>query len=240
MNNVAVLQNVTKTYIMGETRLDALKNITLEFAAGEYCAIMGPSGSGKSTFLNITGCLDRPTSGKYILGGEDVSELDDNELSELRCKYLGFIFQSYNLIAQLSVLENIEVPMFYRGVPHHEARERSTELAEKVGLADRLHHRPHELSGGQQQRVAIARALANDPLVLLADEPTGNLDSATEKEILEMLGELNELGKTIIVVTHDESVAECARRVVTLHDGEVVSDVRNGPPPRAQEQPVFA
>jgi putative ABC transport system ATP-binding protein len=224
MSAVLRTAGLTKEYHLGGEVVRALRGIDLSIARGEYVAVMGPSGSGKSTLLNIIGCLDRPTAGKYFLGEEDVSELDDDALSEIRSRHLGFIFQSYNLIAQLNVLENIEVPLFYQGVSPQEGRRRARELAELVGLEDRLGHRPTQLSGGQQQRVAIARALANDPLVVLADEPTGNLDSATEEEILQILGELNGRGKTIIMVTHEDRIAHVTSRVIRLRDGLVISD----------------
>lgn len=221
---IAEVRNLVKQYYMGHVVVQALNGISIRFEEGDYCAIMGHSGSGKSTLLNLLGCLDRPTSGSYLLGGADVSQLDDDDLSDIRSQRLGFIFQSYNLIAQLTVLENIEVPLFYQGWPAHESRERGEALAELVGLADRMRHRPAELSGGQQQRVAIARSLANDPIIILADEPTGNLDSGTEREILSILNDLNSQGKTLIVVTHEPEIANTARRIVTLQDGQVVSD----------------
>jgi putative ABC transport system ATP-binding protein len=223
---VAEVVDVWRTYRLGDTEVHALSDVNLTFGEGEYVAIMGPSGSGKSTLLNLLGCLDRPSRGKYLLGGNDVSQLDDDALSLERSRRLGFIFQNYNLIPQLDVLENVEVPMFYAGRPEREARERARELAELMGLEHRLHHRPTELSGGQQQRVAIARALANDPLVLLADEPTGNLDSKTGEEILGLLDKLHGEGKTIVVVTHDPHVAARADRVVRMRDGKVESDER--------------
>jgi putative ABC transport system ATP-binding protein len=188
---------------------------------------MGPSGSGKSTILNMLGCLDRPTSGSYWLGDRDVAMLEDDELSDIRGQRIGFIFQSFNLIAQLTVLQNIEVPMFYQGVPRHDRHPRARELAEMVGLGDRLAHKPTQLSGGQRQRVAVARALVNDPLILLADEPTGNLDSATSLEILELFGKLHQRGRTLILVTHDDKIARRAERVVSLRDGLIDSDVTN-------------
>jgi len=221
---IAEVVDLQKIYLLGNVEVQALRGVSLAFQEGEYCAIMGPSGSGKSTILNIIGCLDRPTSGQYLLGGEDVSRMSDDELSEVRSLSLGFIFQSYNLIPQLSVVENIEVPLFYQGMSLRLRRKRSRELAEMVGLGDRTRHRPTELSGGQQQRVAIARALANDPLVVLADEPTGNLDSTTGEEIMAILSDLHREGKTIIVVTHDEIVAASTDRIIRLMDGEVVSD----------------
>jgi len=216
---IAEVKDLVKTYYIGEVTVRALRGITVSFNEGDYVAIMGPSGSGKSTMLNMLGCLDRPTSGEYLLGGEDISGFSDDELSDVRSKRLGFIFQSYNLIAQLTVLENIEVPLFYQGVSPIDCRKKSIELAGMVGLADRGGHRPRELSGGEQQRVAIARSLANDPLILLADEPTGNLDTEKEEEIMDLLDGLNKAGKTIIVVTHEESVAEHTGRTVRFKDG---------------------
>jgi putative ABC transport system ATP-binding protein len=188
---------------------------------------MGPSGCGKSTLLNLLGCLDRPSEGHYRLGGDDTAQMNDDQLSAIRGKRLGFIFQSYNLIQQLTVLENIEVPLYYQGRPEAECRAISTELASRVGLEQRLHHRPFELSGGQQQRVAIARALVNDPLVILADEPTGNLDSTSGAEILKIFDNLNRNGKTLILVTHDPGIAKHCSRTIRLRDGEVESDVRH-------------
>jgi putative ABC transport system ATP-binding protein len=221
------LDQVRKTYQMGPVTVEALRGVTLELQAGEYISVMGPSGCGKSTLLNLLGCLDRPTSGRYLLGDTDVSTLDDDSLSAIRGSRIGFVFQSYNLIQQLTVLENIEVPLFYQGVPEDECRERAAQLAALVGLDARLLHRPFELSGGQQQRVAIARALVNDPLFVLADEPTGNLDSVSGAEILKVFDELNQQGKTLVLVTHDEKIASHARRTVRLRDGQVETDRRN-------------
>lgn len=225
-SSVARLDHVSKTYRMGEVTVHALQDISLDFRAGESVSVMGPSGGGKSTLMNVLGCLDPPTSGQYHLGERDVSFLSDDELSEIRGMHLGFIFQSYNLIQQLTVLENIEIPLFYRGRSEYESREISTALAERVGLGDRVHHRPYELSGGQQQRVAIARALANDPLVILADEPTGNLDSSTGDEILDLFDELHEQGKTVIMVTHSEEIAQRSARIIRLRDGMLIDDAR--------------
>jgi putative ABC transport system ATP-binding protein len=222
------LQNVRKRYRMGDAIVNALDGITLDIMPGEYVAIMGASGCGKSTLLNLLGCLDQPTEGDYLLGGENVSHLEDDVLSKTRGKKLGFIFQSYNLIQQLTVLENIEVPLYYQGLPPHESREIAVRLASQVGLHDRLDHRPSELSGGQQQRVAIARSLANDPIVILADEATGNLDSKSGDEILGIFEELNRLGKTLIFVTHDPRMADRVSRVIRLHDGLVVEDRPGG------------
>jgi putative ABC transport system ATP-binding protein len=226
MSLVAAVRNLSKVYCKPGTSVEvaALRSINLEFVEGQYTAIMGASGSGKSTLMNVLGCLDRPTSGEYILGDEDISRLDDDRLSEIRSKRIGFIFQQFNLIQQLTVLENLEVPMFYIGVPPAERRERAMALAEKVGLGGRVHHRPMELSGGQQQRVCIARALVNDPLIVLADEPTGALDSKTGQQILELFDELVAGGRTIILVTHDPGVARRCSRVIQLHDGIVVRD----------------
>ena len=204
---IVAIENLSKVYQLGSFELFALRGLDLSIEQGEYVAIMGPSGSGKSTLLNVLGCLDTPTSGTYQLAGDDVSRLDDDELSKIRGTQIGFIFQSYNLIAQLNVIENIEVPMYYQGFSEHDSAERAKELATMVGLGGRLTHRPSELSGGEQQRVAIARALANEPLIILADEPTGNLDSESGSEIMNILDDLNKRGRTLIIVTHDDHIA---------------------------------
>jgi putative ABC transport system ATP-binding protein len=222
-----------KEYQMESVTVRALQGVTLTVEEGDFVALMGPSGSGKSTLLNLLGCLDRPTGGYYFLGDEDVSEMNDDQLSEVRSRYIGFIFQSYNLLPQYTVVENIEVPLLYQsGRLNEETRQRCIDLAGLVGLGDRLSHRPMQLSGGQQQRVAIARALVNDPHVILADEPTGNLDSKTSDEIMLLLAKLNRLGKTIIMVTHENDIAAWAQRVVRMRDGLIESDERNhqGPP----------
>ncbi len=224
--SIVRLESVEKTYRMGPVTVQALRGVSLQINAGDYVSIMGPSGCGKSTLLNVLGCLDRPSAGRYFLGPDDVSNLNDRDLSDIRGARLGFIFQSYNLIQQLTVVENIEVPLFYQGCGEEEMRARAVELARLVGLEERLEHKPFELSGGQQQRVAIARALVNDPLVILADEPTGNLDSVSGQEILKVFDDLNRRGKTIILVTHDEEVARHSHRAVRLRDGLVDSDVR--------------
>lgn len=215
------LSEVHKIYQMGTQQVNALAGVSIQFNKGDYWAIMGPSGSGKSTMLNILGCLDHVTKGRYTLEGNDVNNLDDDQLSQIRLKYLGFVFQSFNLIPQLTVQRNIELPLYYLGWDAHKSTERAKELAESVGLGERLDHKPTELSGGQMQRVAIARALANDPPVLLADEPTGNLDTATGEQILQLLTELNQRGKTIIMVTHEPDVAERAGRHLHMLDGKI-------------------
>jgi len=233
---VVEVVDLVKDYYMASV-VHVLKGLNLRVEEGDFVALMGPSGSGKSTLLNILGCLDRLSGGHYILAGRDVSDLDDDELSEIRSKYLGFIFQSYNLLPQYTVVENIEVPLLYQGTRLNAAtRGRCLALAEMVGLAERTHHRPTELSGGQQQRVAIARALVNDPEVILADEPTGNLDTKTSVEIMQMLGQLNRSGKTIIMVTHENDIAEWARRVIRLRDGVIESDERNDDKPEWAER----
>jgi len=224
---VARLQDIRKTYYMGALAVEVLHGISLDFYAGDYISIMGPSGCGKSTLMNILGCLDQPTSGRYFLGAEDTSELDDDALSAIRGARLGFIFQSYNLIQQLNVLENIEMPLFYQGFSEADSHEIAMGLAARVGLEDRVDHKPFELSGGQQQRVAIARALAVDPLIILADEPTGNLDSRSGAEILNLFDELYAQGKTLIMVTHSDELAERSRRRIRLLDGRVESDERS-------------
>ena len=222
MTFAAHVQDVTKEYHMDGETVRALRGVNLEVPHGDHVAIMGPSGSGKSTLLNLLGCLDRPTSGSIMLGDEDVARASDDQLSEIRASRIGFVFQSYNLIPQLTVLENIEVPLYYRGSLAGDDRRRCLELAEMVGLSDRLNHRPSQLSGGQQQRVAIARSLVNNPYFILADEPTGNLDSVTAGEILELLTELNCNGKTIIMVTHETEIGRRAKRVIQLRDGMIV------------------
>jgi len=226
---VASLQNLSKIYHKPGTSVEvnALRDVSIDFMEGEYTAIIGASGSGKSTMMNIIGCLDLPTHGKYLLGGEDVGTLTDDALSEIRSRRIGFVFQNFNLIQQLTVLENLEVPMFYLKIPPAERRRRALVLAERVGLEGRLDHRPVQLSGGQQQRVCIARSLVNDPLILLADEPTGALDSKTGQQILALFDELVTAGRTIIVVTHDNHVASRCQRVLTLHDGKLHGDARN-------------
>ena len=218
---MVILEEVRKTYQMGQNQVHALAGVSLGIPRGGFWAIMGPSGSGKSTMLNLLGCLDRPTSGRYILNSQDVSVLDDNELSEIRLRELGFVFQSFNLIPQLTVQENIELPLYYQGWEAAPSAAKALEMAERVGLGDRLHHRPTELSGGEQQRVAVARALSNNPAVVLADEPTGNLDSATGQQIMELFVNLNRQGKTIILVTHESDIAAFARTRLHMRDGRI-------------------
>jgi len=215
------LENITKLYSMGSVEVRALDDVSFDISDGDYVSIMGPSGSGKSTLMHIVGCLDRPSSGRYSLQGEDVSKLDDIELAHVRNKRIGFVFQQFNLLPRETVLGNVEIPLMYAGVGGKERRRIATEALARVGLADRMHHRPAEISGGQKQRVAIARALVNSPSLILADEPTGNLDSRTGGEILAILDRLNAEGSTIVLVTHDRSVAERARRIVHLRDGSV-------------------
>lgn len=223
---VAELRGISKTYFKpdGSVLVEALRSIDVNIPHGEYVAIMGASGSGKSTMMNILGCLDQPTEGTYLLDGKDVARMDDDELSRVRGRKIGFIFQAFNLISELTIVDNVEVPLFYQGVPKKERREQAIEKLKMVGLGDRLTHRPNELSGGQQQRVAVARALVTSPSFIMADEPTGNLDTKTGVEILELISDLHNQGITILVVTHDQRVADRCERIIWLTDGEVESD----------------
>ncbi len=225
--SVVNTEKLCKSYQLGMVPLPVLSDIDLTIEQGQFVAIMGPSGSGKSTLLNLLGCLDRPSSGRYWLDGKDVSMLDDNQLSLIRGRHIGFIFQSYNLIGQLNVIENIELPMYYQGMSEHTSAERARELAAMVGLGDRFRHLPAQLSGGQQQRVAIARAIANDPVIILADEPTGNLDSSSGQEILNILDGLHHRGTTLIIVTHDTQIAARAQRIIYLLDGQIQQVLEN-------------
>ena len=224
---VIEIVNVTKVYEMGSETIHALRGVSLSIRRNEYLAIMGPSGSGKSTMMNMLGCLDTPTAGKYEFNGKNVATMDDDELAEIRNREIGFVFQTFNLLPRSDSLHNVELPLIYAGLPTEERRERARQSLENVGLGNRLHHRPNELSGGQRQRVAIARALVNRPSIVLADEPTGNLDSRTGEEIMALLEQLYHQGNTIIVVTHEPDIAEHARRIVRLRDGLIESDVPN-------------
>lgn len=221
------LDNIRKSYIMGKMELPVLKGISLDISKNEYVALMGPSGSGKSTLMNIIGCLDTPTGGKYILNGHDVSKMVDNALAEIRNKEIGFVFQQFNLLPRLSALENVALPLVYAGLTKKNRNEKAMQVLEMVSLTDRSHHRPNELSGGQCQRVAIARALVNNPSIILADEPTGNLDTSTSNEIMEIFGKINAAGNTIVLVTHESDIANHANRIVRLRDGLVESDSKN-------------
>lgn len=225
-NEVIKLEEIQKSYFMGKHELQVLKGITLDILRNEYVALMGPSGSGKSTLMNILGCLDSPTSGKYILNGHDVSTMPDNELAGIRNKEIGFVFQQFNLLPRLSALENVALPLVYAGIPKKIRNEMAEEVLRKVDLADRSHHKPNEMSGGQCQRVAIARALVNNPSIILADEPTGNLDTKTSYEIMNIFSKIHSDGNTVVLVTHEEDISKYAKRVIRLRDGLIESDKR--------------
>jgi putative ABC transport system ATP-binding protein len=223
---VIQVHEVTKTYVLGRLRVRALHDVTLRIERGDFVAIMGSSGSGKSTLMNILGCLDLPTSGRYEIDGVDVSDMDEDDLSDLRNRKIGFIFQSFNLVARTSALANVELPLAYAGAKRAQRRQRAAQALASVGMADRLHHQPSELSGGQQQRVAVARAIVTNPSLILADEPTGNLDSHSTEEVLRIFARLNEEGRTVVLITHEPDVADQAKRIVRLSDGEIVEDHR--------------
>jgi putative ABC transport system ATP-binding protein len=224
MSSIIHLQDLKKNYYLGRQVIEVLKGITMDVMKNEYVALMGPSGSGKSTLMNIIGCLDTPTSGSYILNGKDVSDMSDNDLAEVRNKEIGFVFQQFNLLPRLTAAENVALPLVYSGMPKKQRMQKALDVLEKVNLADRSHHKPNEMSGGQNQRVAIARAMVNDPSIILADEPTGNLDSKTSHEIMELFEIIHTSGNTVILVTHEEDIAHFARRIIRLRDGMIESD----------------
>jgi len=228
MENVIEFKDIVKNYKIGTIVVRALRSVSIKIDINEYVAIMGPSGSGKSTLMNIVGCLDTPTSGKYVLNGTDVSKLEDNRLAEIRNKEIGFVFQTFNLLPRYSALENVMLPLIYSGIPKQERLESASKVLSNVQLGDRVAHKPNELSGGERQRVAIARAMVNNPSIILADEPTGNLDSKTSIEIMNLIDDIHKKGNTIILVTHEENIALRAKRVIRLMDGEVESDTMNG------------
>jgi putative ABC transport system ATP-binding protein len=229
MQGIIHLENLKKNYYLGKQVIEVLKGISLDIFKNEYVALMGPSGSGKSTLMNIRGCLDTPTSGRYILNEKDVSRTTDNELAEVRNKEIGFVFQQFNLLPRLTAAENVALPLVYAGVPKKQRMEKALEVLKKVDLADRSHHKPNEMSGGQNQRVAIARALVNDPAIILADEPTGNLDSKTSYEIMDIFGQIHASGNTVILVTHEEDISHFAHRIVRLKDGVIETDTPKMP-----------
>lgn len=229
MASIIHLESIRKSYFLGKNELEVLKGISLDILKNEYVALMGPSGSGKSTLMNILGCLDTPSKGTYVLNGKDVSQMEDNSLAEVRNKEIGFVFQQFNLLPRLTALENVALPLVYAGMPKKQRNEKAMHVLDLVSLTDRSHHKPNELSGGQSQRVAIARALVNNPSIILADEPTGNLDSKTSYEIMAIFGEIHRNGNTVVLVTHEEDIAAHAHRVVRLRDGVIESDKKKTP-----------
>ena len=238
MNPIISVRNLVKTYYMGANVVNALQGVNLDIVKNEYVALMGPSGSGKSTLMNLIGCLDSPTAGEYVLNGSNVSTMDDGELAGVRNKEIGFVFQTFNLLPRLSALDNVALPLVYAGLSRAERTEKAKHVLESVGLADRMDHKPNELSGGQRQRVAIARALVNNPSIILADEPTGNLDSKTSYEIIGLFEEIHALGNTIVLVTHEPDIAEFAHRIVKMRDGKIESDVLNPNPVKVMQEAV--
>lgn len=226
MQSIIHLEDIKKNYFLGSQVIEVLKGISIDIFKGEYVALMGPSGSGKSTLMNILGCLDTPTAGRYVLNGQDVSKMVDNSLAEVRNQEIGFVFQQFNLLPRLSAAENVALPLVYAGMPKKQRMEKALYVLDQVSLADRSHHKPNELSGGQNQRVAIARALVNDPAIILADEPTGNLDSKTSYEIMDIFGKIHSSGNTVVLVTHEEDIAHHAHRIIRLKDGILESDKR--------------
>jgi putative ABC transport system ATP-binding protein len=225
MDSIIHLEELKKNYYLGKQVVEVLKGISLNINKNEYVALMGPSGSGKSTLMNILGCLDTPTAGRYVLNGQDVSRMPDNALAEVRNKEIGFVFQQFNLLPRLTAVENVALPLVYAGLPKKQRTEKALQVLEQVSLADRSHHKPNEMSGGQNQRVAIARALVNDPAMILADEPTGNLDSKTSHEIMDIFSRIHAAGNTVVLVTHEEDIARYARRIIRLKDGIIESDL---------------
>ena len=230
MQGIIHLEGITKRYYMGREPLDVLKGVTMDIFKNEYVALMGPSGSGKSTLMNILGCLDTPTSGMYVLNGQDVSQMEDNQLADIRNKEIGFVFQQFNLLPRLTALENVALPLIYAGLAKKQRLDKARHVLEMVSLSDRSDHKPNELSGGQSQRVAIARALVNDPAIILADEPTGNLDTKTSYEIMDIFEKINSSGNTVVLVTHEEDIALRARRIIRLRDGLIESDAQKREP----------